>query len=117
MAGRFASWDDVVAFALTMPGTELLPFYNHQAVKVRGKAFVSPGREADSFHVMAPHEEKAILLETDPDTFWQTPHYEGWPGLLVRYGSADPERVARVIERAWWDRASKAQRVVRGERP
>lgn len=81
------------------------------------RSFVSPGREPGSFHAMSPHAEKALLLETDPETFWQTPHYEGWPGLLVRYASADPERVKRVIARAWWDRASKAQRAAFGERP
>jgi hypothetical protein len=41
-----------------------------------------------------------MLKETDPATFWQTPHYEGWPGVLVRYASDDPERVLAVIERA-----------------
>src|SRR3546814_14005214 len=83
----------------------------------RSKAVVSPGREEGSFHVMAPHEEKELLLETDPGSFWQTPHYEGWPGLLVRYGAPDPDRVADVIRRAWWDRAKKAQRTVFGPRP
>ncbi|MDQ2879600.1 MAG: hypothetical protein M3R41_11070, partial [Pseudomonadota bacterium] len=62
-------------------------------------------------------EEKTILIETDPDTFWQTKHYEGWPGLLVRYGSNDPERIKRVITRAWWDKASQAQREAFGDRP
>ena len=41
-----------------------------------------------------------ILKETDPDTFWQTPHYDGWEGVLIRYDSPDPERVyATMIER------------------
>lgn len=111
------NWDDVIAFACALPDVEMAPFYGTPCPKVRGKAFVSPGREPDSFHVMSPHDEKAVLLETDPDTFWQTTHYEGWPGLLVRFGSADPERVRRVIIRAWWDRASKAQREGFGERP
>jgi hypothetical protein len=111
------SWDQVVAFACALPEVEMASFYGSLCPKVRGKAFVSPGREPDSFHVMSPHDEKAVLLETDPDTFWQTPHYEGWPGLLVRYDSADPERVKRVIARAWWDRASKAQREAFGDRP
>ena len=110
-------WDEVVAFALTLPDAELSTSYGAPAVKVRGKTFVSTGREPGSFHVMAPHEEKAVLIETDPDTFWQTPHYEGWPGLLVRYASADPERVRTVIVRAWWDKAAKAQRRAFGERP
>jgi hypothetical protein len=57
-------------------------------------------------------------METDPETFWETPHYRGWPAVLVRFGSADRERIERVIERAWWDRASKIQRTARGgERP
>ena len=110
-------WADVVNFACSLPDVEMAPFYGTPCPKVNGKAFVSPGREAGSFHVMSPHEEKAVLLETDPDTFWQTPHYEGWPGLLVRYGAADEERVRNVIRRAWWDRATKAQRAAFGERP
>lgn len=117
MAEQFSDWDDVVAFALTLPDTAMASFYGDLCPKVNGKAFVSPGREPDSFHVMSPHDEKAVLLETDPDSFWQTPHYEGWPGLLVRFGSADPERVATVIRRAWWDRAKKVQREAFGPRP
>ena len=112
------SWDQVVAFALTLPDTYMESFYGTLCPKVNKKAFVSPSHEAaTSFHVPSPHDEKAILLETDPDTFWQTPHYEKWPGLLVRYGSRDPERVRTVITRAWWDRASKQQRMAFGERP
>jgi hypothetical protein len=114
---QLEDWDAVKAFALTLPDTSLESFYGTPCPKVNGKAFVSPGREPDSFHVMSPHDEKAILLETDPDTFWQTPHYQNWPGLLVRYGSADPERVRAVITRAWWDRAKKAQRLAFGDRP
>lgn len=111
------SWAEVVAFACSLPDVEMAPFYGTPCPKVNGKAFVSPGREAGSFHAMTSHEEKAVLLETDPGIFWQTAHYEGWPGLLVRYGAQDQERVRNVIRRAWWDRATKAQRAAFGERP
>ena len=117
MSAPLDSWEEVKAFALSLPDTYLESFYGTPCPKVNKKAFVSPGREPDSFHVMSPHEEKAILLETDPDTFWQTDHYRNWPGLLVRFASADPERVRNVIRRAWWDRASRAQRAAFGERP
>lgn len=110
-------WETVKAFALTLPETYLESFYGTPCPKVNKKAFVSTGREPGSFQVMSPHEEKAVLLETDPDTFWQTDHYRNWPGLLVRFDSADPERVRNVIRRAWWDRANKAQRAAFGERP
>lgn len=117
MAEALDDWDKVVAFALTLPDTYMESYYGTPSPKVNGKAFVSPGREPDSFHVASPHEEKAVLLETDPDTFWQTAHYANWPGLLVRYRSTDPDRVRNVMRRAWWDKASKAQRKAFGDRP
>ena len=118
MSKGFDSWEDARDFALTLPDTDLSTSYGRPAVKVRGKAFISPGREQGSFAVATPLGEKEILMETDPETFWETPHYRGWPAVLVRFGSADRERIERVIERAWWDRASKAQRLARGgERP
>jgi hypothetical protein len=41
-----------------------------------------------------------ILKETEPETFWQTPHYVGWEGVLIRYDCRDEERVREVIERS-----------------
>lgn len=114
MAKPLKTWDEVVAFALALPGTELSTLYGKPAVKVRGKAFVYPGRELGSFAVGATLDEKALLMETDPATFWETAHYRNWQAVLVRYGSADPERIELVIERAWWDRAGKALRAERG---
>ena len=110
-------WNDVLAFALALPDTEPSTSYGKPAVKVRGKAFLYPGREAGSFCVATPLSEKELLMETDPDTFWETDHYRNWPAVLIRYGSADRERIERVIARAWWDRASKAQRMAFGPRP
>lgn len=110
-------WDEVAAFALALPGAALSTAYRQPAIRIDGKAFVSTGHEPGSFHVRSPHDDKAVLIETDPDTFWQTPHYANWPGLLVRYGSADPERVRRVIERAWWEVATPKTRRAHGDRP
>jgi hypothetical protein len=41
-----------------------------------------------------------MLMETDPDTFWQSPHYAGSSAVLVRYSSDAPERVRYMIEQA-----------------
>jgi hypothetical protein len=111
------NWADVQAFALTLAGTELSTSYGQPAVKVGGRMFVSTGREPGSFHVRCPFEEKAVLIDTDPATFWQTPHYAAWPGLLVRYGNADLDRVRLVVARAWWDAITPAKRKGHGDRP
>ena len=93
-------WDAVMDFAASLPETERSTHYGDPAVKANGNAFISPGREADSFCLHIDRATVDMLKETDPQSFWQTPHYEGWPSLLVRYDSADPERVFAMIERA-----------------
>ena len=104
MADGIGSWEEAVAFALTLPGTELSTSYGKPAVKVNGRAFLYSGREEEtSFGVAIDLDTVELLKETDPDTFWQTPHYEGWPAVLIRFDSKDPDRVREVIERshAW----------------
>ena len=115
--GSFDNWHDVMAFALALPGTEESTSYGRPAVKVRGKAFVYPGREQGSFAISCPLDEKEMLMETDPGTFWETPHYSGWPAVLVRFGSADRDRIETIIQRGWWDRLTKAQQREFGRRP
>jgi hypothetical protein len=95
-------WNSITAFALGLPDTELSTSYGKPAIKVttNGRAFLHGSREDGSFVLAIDQDTKEMLIETDPETFWQTPHYHGWPGLLVRYDSADPERVLAMIERS-----------------
>ena len=68
-------WDAVAQYALSLPETEASTSYGQPAIKTRGKMFVSAGHVDGSFHVRSPHDEKAVLIATDPDGFWQTAHY------------------------------------------
>lgn len=112
-------WEEATAFACTLPDVVMEKWWGTLSPKVNGKGFMSPGREAGSFALMVTHPEKQILFETDPETFWQTDHYRNYPMLLVRFGTSARERVELYIQRAWWDRAKKPQRVAAGlaERP
>jgi hypothetical protein len=97
------TFEEAVAFALTLPNTERGTSYGRAAVKVasNGRAFIYPGHEADtSFALAMDLDSIEILKETDPATFWQSPHYVGWEGLLIRYDSPDEERVREVIGRS-----------------
>ncbi|WP_343519455.1 hypothetical protein [Sphingomonas sp.] len=110
-------WDEACAYALSLPDVEMAPWWGTPCPKVNGKGFMSPSREPGSFALAVTHPEKQILLETDPDTFWQTDHYRNYPMLLVRYDTGARERIELYIQRAWWDRAKPAQRKAFGERP
>lgn len=108
-------WDEIVAFALTLPGVELRPAARGVPVPmVRGRQIVAPGREPGSIALRAAREEIELLIERAPDIFWQTPQYAGWPIVLVHADRADPEHLRALVERAWWDRASLRQRAERG---
>ena len=96
-------FNEAIAFALTLPDTELGTSYGKPAVKIvsNGRAFLFPSHEPDSsFAVAIDLDSIELLKETDPATFWQTPHYVGWEGVLIRYDSKDPERVRDVIKRS-----------------
>lgn len=102
-AAPLDTWAKVIAYALTLPGTAEATSWGGPAIQVaaNGRAFIYPGRERDtSFALAIDLDTIELLKETEPETYWQSPHYEGWPAVLVRFDSPDPERVRNVIGRA-----------------
>lgn len=97
------TWEEAVAFALGLPDTELGSSYGKPAVKVssNGRAFLFPSHESEtSFGLAIELGTIEILKATEPETYWQTPHYVGWEGVLVRYDAKDEARVREMIERS-----------------
>jgi len=90
------------------------PVVDDPAARLRcaaGRMHPSGHEDKTSFGIAIDLDTVEILKETDPDTFWQTPHYEGWPAVLIRFDSADPERVRAMIERSRdWTAAMKPPR-------
>ena len=112
MSAPLDSFAAAEAFALTLPGTERTTSYGKPAVGIaaNGRAFLHCGGEADTSFVAAVDLETVELLkQTKPETYWQSPHYEGWPAILIRYDSADPERVRDVIREAYAQAAAKTK--------
>jgi len=103
-------WEEAIAHALTLPDTELATSYGAPTVKVasNGRGFLARGHEPqEAFCLLIDRDTIEMLKETDPDTFFQTPHYVGWDALLVRYSSNDPERVRTMIALARDQAAAK----------
>ncbi len=104
------TWDYAIAYALTLPDTELGTSYGKPAVKVRsnGRTFIFQSHEAaTSFGVAMDLDTIELLKATDPETFWQSPHYLGWTGILIRYDSKALERVRDIVDRSRRWTASK----------
>ncbi|MEO7564796.1 MAG: hypothetical protein ABIR63_07940 [Sphingomicrobium sp.] len=102
MSRPLRNWEEVRDFALGLPGAEEGTYYGRPAIKAatNGRAVLTESREPGNFVLHIDKERKAMLLDIDPDRFWQTQHFENWPALLVRYGEDDGGVVAEWIERA-----------------
>lgn len=106
--------DQMFACALEQPGAEDSTLHGGRCIRVRGHWIVNESREPDALALALDPETLAFLMETEPGTYFQTSHYQGWPAVLVRYEAADDDRLREQIEKAWARRATKAQRRTRG---
>ncbi|NBB51833.1 hypothetical protein GVN24_26460 [Rhizobium sp. CRIBSB] len=106
--------DQMFAYALTQPGAEDSTLHGGRCVRVRGQWIVNDSREPDALALALDHDTVAFLMTTEPAAYFQTPHFEGWPAVLVRYAVADEGRLREQIDRAWGRRATKTQRRARG---
>jgi hypothetical protein len=78
--------------------------YGAPALRVRDRPFVSI--KADDLMVLhCPLEMKEMLMEMAPDIYFQTDHYKGWPGLLVRLDVITDEELAHRLAKAHAERA------------
>jgi hypothetical protein len=105
-----ADWDTVREITGAFPGAEESTTYGQPAFKVGGKLFVwmSPDRAAaGALAVRVDPDEKPLLIETSPDVYFQTPHYQGEPIVLVRMERIDAEELRDRIEDWWLLRAPK----------
>ena len=116
-----ASWGDVRRFALELPETgEESSYGGTRAWKVNGKSFVweRPLRGADvaALGVRAPRgpvlglrtadlEMTELLLRRDPRVYFTTPHFDGYPAVLVRLDAISVQELRDVIVEAWLARA------------
>ncbi len=103
-----AGWDDVIAIGARFPGVVETTSYGRPALKVAGKFMCSLRQNPDAFvfRVLDVPDQQA-LLRGQPEVFFTTPHYDGWPYVLVNIDAVELEQLAELIEDAWRIRASK----------
>ncbi len=90
-----------------LPGVVAGATYNGvPALRVNDRPFASL-KEDGQMVLHCPHDRKEMLLELAPETYFQTPHFHGWPGLIVRLDRIDDGELAGRLEDAWRFKAPK----------
>ncbi len=90
------------AAALAFPGAHEKPSYGKPAIFVE-KKFFTRIRERDNSIVMrvGSIEQRDMMLELDPETYFITAHYKDWAGVLVRLSAITPGELNIMLERVW----------------
>ncbi len=115
-----ATWNDVRRHALALPETNEVVKHGTAAWNVKGKGFVweRPLRKSDLAALGASAPKGAILgvrtvdlamkeafLARDPDVYFTTPHFDGYPAVLVRLARIRVSELRDLIVEAWLARA------------
>jgi hypothetical protein len=117
-----ATWDDVRRIALALPETSEGSSRGLRRWTVKEKLFVwerplrrgdleALGPDAPDGPILGARVEhlgaKEALLADDSNAFFTTPHFEGYPAILIRLDDISIEDLDEVIVEAWLARAPK----------
>ncbi len=96
-----------LALALELPRVEDAVSWGQPCLKAHGKLWVfwSPSEDAPVFKV--PFEEREMLCDADPDTFFYTDHYKNHKLVLMRPARFDPDWARANLMRVWREMAPK----------
>jgi hypothetical protein len=111
-----ASWDDVRRIALALPETGERLSRGRLQWRVKDKLFVwerplrtkeidTVGEDLASGPILGARVEhlvaKEALLADDPRVFFTTPHFDGYPAILLRLDRIAGEDLEEVVTEAW----------------
>jgi hypothetical protein len=117
-----ASWDDVRRIALALPEASEVVSRDLRQWRVKDKLFVwerplrradlaALGDDAPGGPILGARVEhlgaKEALLADDSGVFFTTPHFDGYPAILVRLDQIGVSDLDEVIVEAWLARAPK----------
>jgi hypothetical protein len=118
-----ATWRDVQHIALALPGATEEATRSGNAAWLIGDKFFAwerPLRKSDLAALgdkaptgailgvrVADLEMKEVLLASNPQVFFTTPHFDGYPAVLIRLPKISAKLLKDVIVEAWLARAPK----------
>ena|SRR5918993_2261357 len=114
-----ATWDDVRRLATALPEVEETG-ENAYGVRKKGFAWERPLRKQDyeALGSAAPDGPilgarvpdvgaKEALLADDPEVYFTTPHFDGYPAILVRLANISVDELEELLVEAWLVQAPK----------
>lgn len=114
-----ATWSDVARVMKALPAIVKSPGRREWRIKNKLLAWERPLRQADRaalgasaptgpiLAVHVPLDAKETLLASRPKVYFTTPHFDGWPAILIRLPVIPVKELREVLRQAWLVRAPK----------
>jgi hypothetical protein len=93
--------------ALALPGVEEGVSYGTPGFRVRGKFLARLWEDGATLVVKCGDDERDFRMKANPETFFVTDHYRGYPTVLVRLARVRQADLQAVLEEAWRRQAPK----------
>lgn len=116
------SWDDVARLCLSLPETTEVTSRDMRQWRVKDKLFVWERplrrRDLDELGAAAPagpvlaarvpdEGAKFALVAAEPDVYFTTGHFTGYPAVLCRLDRLDEAALTELVTEAWACRAPR----------
>jgi hypothetical protein len=103
------TWERLCALARELPEVKEDVWYGTPSLKVKGKGFVRLKEDRRSVvFLLESVDEQEALIEAQPDLYFITDHYRGWPAVLARLAVLRVPECRVRLERAWRKKAPRA---------
>ena len=104
-----ATDDDVRRIACALPEVTEKPWFGTPGFRVKDKGFLRIRSEAEGGLVVFVPDlvDKEALLAADPAVFFTTPHYDGYPTVLVHLDKIGIDLLTELITDSWRIKAPK----------
>lgn len=104
---RPVTFETVRRVALRLPGVEEGLCHGTPAFRVQKKLLARLWEDGGTLVVRTDFDTREALMAGDPETFFITDHYRGYPWILVRLERVEEANLRRMLEDAWRKSASR----------
>ena len=95
------TYETVRELARELPNVEESTSYGTPALKVKKKLMVRLKEDGKTIVLLVGFDQRDILMQIDPETFFITDHYRGYPSVLAKLPRMGKRQLRDVMKMAY----------------
>jgi len=96
-----STYETVCELGRDLPGVEESTSYGTPALKVKKKLLVRLKEDGTTLVLRVSFDERDILMQSEPETFFITDHYLGYPAVLAKLPRLGRKQLRDVLAMSW----------------